>query len=129
MSTALQFSTTLMTEICYSCGVQFAMPQDMRERRLEDHKNFYCPSGHGQHYTGQTEAEKQRERAEHLAGRLTHTQDQLEATERRRRAEKGAKTRILNRVHNGVCPHCNRTFVDLAAHMVSKHGEETADVG
>jgi Fe-S oxidoreductase len=44
------------------------------------------------------------------------------------RAQKAAKTRIKNdrdriktRVANGVCPHCNRTFQNLARHMASQH--------
>ena len=34
---------------------------------------------------------------------------------------KGQVTRIKKRVANGVCPCCNRTFKDLAAHMSTQH--------
>lgn len=33
------------------------------------------------------------------------------------------KTRIKNRVKNGVCPCCNRTFENLARHMQAKHSD------
>jgi|GEM_PF-2697621 len=36
-----------------------------------------------------------------------------EAETKARRAER--------RIHAGVCPHCNRTFVQLARHMKTKH--------
>jgi hypothetical protein len=48
-------------------------------------------------------------------------QDERDTAERRRRAEKAAKTKIKNRVAKGVCPCCNRTFQNLADHMKSKH--------
>jgi len=47
--------------------------------------------------------------------------------EAQRRAEKAAKTRIKNRIGNGVCPCCNRTFKDLASHMKCKHPEYASD--
>jgi uncharacterized C2H2 Zn-finger protein len=118
------FSNVLVTETCCQCGVLFAMPEDLQRALRKEHaRSFYCPNGHSQHYIGKTEAQKQRERAERLKAQLTHTRDQLETAENRRRAEKAAKTRVLNRVKNGVCPHCKRTFKDLADHMKTKHAE------
>ena len=39
------------------------------------------------------------------------------------RSQKAAKTRLKNRVASGVCPCCNRTFKQLAAHMSRQHPE------
>ncbi len=33
------------------CGIEFCLPRSVYERRLEDHKTFYCPNGHSQHFT------------------------------------------------------------------------------
>lgn len=58
----------------------------------------------------------QRERANH-----DQTRADRDYTENRRRAEKAAKTRLKNRAKAGVCPCCNRTFKQLAAHMKTQH--------
>lgn len=112
-----------VTEECCSCGMPFAMTADFRRRRLNDRKDWYCPRGHAQHYTGKSEAQKLR--------------DQLSRTERRLEAESGRASllegqrdnlqrsygRMRERVKNGVCPCCNRTFQNLLRHMRTKHPE------
>lgn len=44
-----------------------------------------------------------------------------EAAQHQSRAFKGVVTKLKKRAANGVCPCCNRTFVDLARHMAGKH--------
>jgi hypothetical protein len=34
---------------------------------------------------------------------------------------KGVKTRMANRIKHGVCPCCNRTFLNLQRHMTTQH--------
>ena len=46
------------------------------------------------------------------------TDRMLDETNRRMKAEKQ-----LKRVHNGVCPCCNRSFQNLQKHMKTKHPE------
>lgn len=43
---------------CCRCGVWFCLDDYFKRERLKDHKEFYCPNGHDQHYTGETQAEK-----------------------------------------------------------------------
>lgn len=124
----LHATETLITETCFSCGVLFAMTEDMRNRRLEDKKNFYCPNGHSQHYLGKTEAEKLAEKLAATEKQLEYArtarkswQDQAEAAERRRVAQLGANTKLRKRVANGVCPCCKRSFADLHRHMTGQH--------
>jgi len=96
------------------------MAEEFKKQRLRDHKDFYCPAGHPQHYVGETDADKLR-RAEQRNRAL---KDQLDAAEASRAAYKGQATKYRNQVaraENGVCPHCNRSFVDLRRHMGSKH--------
>lgn len=85
----------LVTEICCSCAVQFAMPREMYERRRRDHQMFYCPAGHAQHYTSKSNEEELRDELEREKRRHEFTrnardvqQRRAEAIERRRRAEK-----------------------------------------
>jgi uncharacterized Zn finger protein (UPF0148 family) len=126
-----------VSESCYACGVPFCITTEMYHQRLRDKKSFYCPNGHSQAYIGQTEVEKERDA---LRAQLQREQSARESAERSRKwAEKQARganvaagmakakvRRVMERVHAGVCPHCNRTFKQLAAHMKSKHAEQLA---
>lgn len=123
MSTTLTVSQDLRTQNCISCGVLFAFPEELDNRLRQTHAAFYCPSGHSQVYLGKTEAEKLREQLVEKERLLTVARC-AEVNERnaRQRIERQHK-RICKRVHNGVCPCCNRTFANLARHMATKHPE------
>lgn len=115
---------TFATETCCKCGIAFAMTVDFQRRRRADRGTFYCPAGHGQHYTGKSEEQKLREKVEQLerdnasafnsAARAREERDQIAR----------AHTRMRTRVMNGVCPCCNRTFQNLLSHMRSEHQSE-----
>ncbi|GAA3009220.1 hypothetical protein [Microbacterium aurantiacum] len=122
------FTGQLTVQTCCVCGIAFGVEARYDAARREDHKTFYCSAGHGQSYTGKTEAQKLREQlatAERRRGWaeaiLTSTRDQLAATERSLRGHKAAKTRIKNRIAAGVCPCCSRTFQNLSRHMAGQH--------
>lgn len=129
--------TALVHERCCRCGVLFGLERG-HQRRLLDNPgtSFFCPNGHSQHYVGESEAERERrartraegllaqERAEHADTRRLRN-----AAERRLTAQRGATTRLKNRVKHGVCPCCQRTFANVARHMATKHptfGEASA---
>lgn len=128
---------TLVVVSCASCGVVYAIPASFDRSAREwtgdrvDGRGWAicCPFGHTWHYVGgQTEAEKLRDRLaseRDRAGRLASQRDQLEASLRGTRAN-AARTRkelkaVKSRVAAGVCPCCNRTFKQLAAHMKRQH--------
>jgi hypothetical protein len=108
----------------------FGIPADYQTRRRNDHASFYCPSGHAQSYQGKSEAEQ-------LRAQLAEKDAAIEAERRSRKwAEDRAKganisagmaraahRRLSDRVSHGVCPCCQRTFKQLAAHMKAKHPE------
>ena len=115
---------TIYTVIdCPACGVLFAITEELEERRRKDGKSFYCPNGHSMSY-GNSDTEKlrkEREKNARLTARLDQEKAATAALDRQRAAMKGQVTRIKKRVANGVCPCCNRTFKDLAAHMSTQH--------
>lgn len=128
----------MYTHICIECGVPFAIPKQLDDRLRQTRESFYCPNGHHQHYVGKTEAEKIREQAERekkiLQAQLNEANRSKEYwnseyKHQRQRAitAKAQKTRLANRVKNGVCPCCNRSFTDLAAHMQTKHPDFNTD--
>lgn len=107
----------LITETCYSCGVLFAMTEDFKNNRLKDRKSFYCPSGHAQHYLGETDTE----RLKKAQAREVALRDQLEAAVREGEKTRQALLRDRQRFMNGVCPCCNRSFENVRRHMSSQH--------
>ncbi|HMA26059.1 MAG: hypothetical protein ACM33U_07590 [Solirubrobacterales bacterium] len=119
--------TTLEVEIC-TCGVLFAAPQNLLDKRREDGRTFYCPNGHHLVYDSENERLKRDLAA---TRRVAQSRlDLLHAEENSHRATRGHLTRKkkqLARVSAGVCPCCNRTFQNLARHMQTKHPNERAD--
>lgn len=119
---------------CPMCFVYYSAPNALFEARRADGKNFYCPNGHILSYKDneQDRIRQERDRLKQESARLEEARllairqrdsarDKTHQTERRLAAQRGVTTRLKNRVANGVCPCCNRTFVDLARHMSTKH--------
>lgn len=108
-------------EHCYKCGVPFAMTHDFQKRRLQDRQTFYCPSGHGQVYTGKSPEQKLREELERKQNALDAERGRAIALEQQRDQIAKAHRKMRDRVRNGVCPCCSRTFQNLMAHMRTEH--------
>lgn len=119
-------TVTFVTVECFKCGTPFALSRDFYESRLTDKKRWFCPNGHSQVFVGLSDKEKlSRARA-----KITHLSDQKDAAQRSADAYKGHFTRVkkqVDRAEKGVCPHCNRSFLDLRRHMESKHLAELTD--
>lgn len=122
-----------VTVKCCACGEQFGMAQGSYDTLTKSCATFHCPFGHAQHFNlGPSEADELRRERDRLKQQMAYKEDQLrEARERaekeRHRANgyKGHATRITKRAKAGVCPCCNRTFKQLAAHMANKHPQFT----
>ena len=112
LQTVLHFKTTH----CITCGVVIAMVDKFYDRRLHDHKTYYCPSGHSQHFIGESEAAKNARLLREEQARHQRTLSRANDAERER-------NRLKKRVKAGVCPCCHRTFKQLVAHMKHKHPE------
>jgi hypothetical protein len=113
---------------CWSCHVDFGIGELFMAERRKDHAAFYCPNGHGNYYAQDNAEEALRKDKERLEARLRDQREYTErerqrrlTAERQRSAAKGQVTKIKNRVGNGVCPCCNRTFVNLGKHTAGQH--------
>jgi len=135
--TAIIVQTKYVTHTCPQdrCGVEFAVAEGYDARRREDHRTFYCPSGHSMSYLGKTEEQKQRERAERLQRQIDareadiRTEQRRLANERRSHAAtKGQLTKAKKRAAHGVCPGCNRSFANVARHVAHQHPELVEEV-
>lgn len=123
MSTFIHTQTYTVLH-CSECSVAFGLTNQFIATRRRDRKNFYCPNGHSQWYPGKTaeqEAKELRARLEAARKTQDHLRSEADHQAAVARGYKGALTKVKKRVGNGVCPCCNRQFVDVAAHMATKH--------
>jgi hypothetical protein len=121
------FGTNFTSIQCCSCGCHFGLDEYMYKRRLEDKKDFYCPNGHPQSYT-ESEADQLRKERDRLKQQIAYKDDLVKAAERQVVAAKGQITKLKKRAKAGVCPCCNRTFSNMAAHMKTKHPDMDPNV-
>lgn len=116
--------TTLKTIECGTCGVVHAIPESLYNSCYEYGGFWHCPIGHSR---GWEEGKSQREKKD-LQKKLDKANKlldwaKLDAAQERKKASnyKGQIKKLKNRAKVGVCPCCNRTFKQLAAHMKNKH--------
>lgn len=108
---------------CGGCGFPFMVPAEWLQKLMNEKGSYHCPNGCSRIFTGPTEAQKikellEKERSERVAAERVLS-DKLSKVI----SEKNKIKKDLNRVNNGVCPCCNRTFSNLMRHMKTKHPE------
>lgn len=108
-------------EECYKCGIPFMFPNYQKKRLVASQELFYCPNGHPQHYCGKTEAQKLKDELELQKQQHQRAQQQLSDTLLDTMNERNKLKQQVKRIHKGVCPCCNRTFVNVQRHMETKH--------
>lgn len=128
-------TTELYVTSCPTCHVVHAIPRDMERRMREKGGKAFCANGHEWWFTEtanqRLEKELARERAQHDQTRAARdaAREARDQAARRAAAARGQVTKIKNRVGNGVCPCCNRTFQNLHRHMATKHPAWKRDDG
>jgi hypothetical protein len=112
------------------CGTEFVVGKSLYEFWIDRGGNWsmHCPLGHTFVPGRTSEASKLRDelarekhKLEQSRAHAEHLTRRVEAKARQVAAARGQVTKIKNRVKNGVCPACSRTFENLARHMASKH--------
>lgn len=129
-------TVSLRVQDCPTCGVIYAITDDLAKRRQADGGSWYCPNGHSIMYrTPDVEMEREKAAEEELKRRraeealanarleLKYLGMDYESEKRSKAAIKGQLTKVKKRVAHGVCPCCNRTFANLARHMSGQHPE------
>lgn len=107
---------------CCVCGTPFAIPAVMLSDKRKTAGSIYCPSGH---CIGWTETEADRLRKKLATETNLRTQAELNAA---RALDRQQEAEAMLRKHekrsaNGVCPCCNRSFINMQRHMKTKHPE------
>jgi hypothetical protein len=106
---------TLVIETRIDCGVTFAFTQGFKDQRQKDGKWFYCPNGHSMIYSN-NDVQKMRDLKRALKDAQSDRSFWMEQAEEKGRslsATRGQVTKIKNRVAKGICPCCNRQFMNL----------------
>lgn len=114
---------TMYVETCCQCGVTFAFTTGYQAQKSKDGEIFYCPNGHGQHYSN-SDAKKLKDAiatAKREEENANWWREQAEEKARSLSATRGQITKIKNRIAKGVCPCCNRSFENLHNHMETQH--------
>lgn len=117
----VQFMISLTLMTCPTCGIQYAIPEDLRVKRARDHANWYCPNGHRLHYPGESDIEKIQREAREAQAQLNTERHLRLVAEKSKDALAKENKRIKRRIAGGVCVCCNRTFENLQQHMQTKH--------
>lgn len=115
----LQFSMI----VCGGCGIPFYVPSYWYDKRANARGEFHCPNGCNRVFSGKTAEEKLKEQLEQVKAEAEKEQQKLQEFTLKVMAEKNDLQKQLKRVHKGVCPCCNRSFVNLQRHMKTKHPE------
>jgi len=125
LSTTLTYTGTLVVETCPTCGSHHGVPDALIDRAVRDHSvSIYCPLGHGWHYSGETEAAKERRLRRYAEDRAAAARADADRAEASRRAWKGQTTRLRNRAAAGECGFCGTFFANLGVHVARKHPDE-----
>ncbi len=121
MSTTFTEFVTLEKQSCGQCGGLFALNLEFLEHARKNKGGYHCPYCDTRWSWNESEADRLRAQLEEKERLLTVAKC-AEANERsaKETAEKKLR-RTCTRVKAGVCPCCNRTVKQLAAHMATKH--------
>lgn len=115
----MEITMELKRTTCW-CGTPFMLPVRLLEAAQNAGHTIYCPHGHTVVWK-ETEADKlrrERDRLKQDGARLE--EERSLATARAEKAE-AATRKLQKRAAAGVCPCCNRTFLNMQRHMKSKH--------
>ncbi len=122
----ITIASTLFAVECIDCGVIFGVTDTYEKRRRGDHGTFHCPNGHPQFYPAKNEAEKLRDQLAAERRNAEKAEERWQREKASHAATKGQLTKTKKWVAGGVCPCCNRSFVQLARHMSGQHPEYDA---
>src|SRR5262245_22389812 len=109
---------------CCTCGCRVWLTPTHYYAAMEGRSKitFHCGYGHAQHFTDEDdEIVKIRRERDRLKQKVAQLDDTITAQTKQIADLKQASVTMAKRVAAGVCPCCNRSFVQLQRHMKTKH--------
>ena len=119
----INLGLTLSAITCWNCGITYALPERYISERRENGGAWVCPNGHSTVF-GESEVVKL---TKQLQAERRRTGEALEREKAAWRAQQKTERKFKQqrrRVTNGLCPCCNRSFVNLARHIKTQHPKE-----
>lgn len=130
-----QQTETLVTKNCPACGIFYGIPKSFNDSKYNNGGSWCCPNGHPLVFTktevDQLKTELANAKASRDSERSLRVRAQNEADHFRKSRDgmKGQLTLVKKRLANGICPCCNRYFVELHHHMTTQHSDFLAETG
>lgn len=122
MGAVLQFQLVVEHQCnCITCSTPIFMDSHVANEFRRNHKSFYCINGHSQCWPGKSDLEKLREELDWEKRRRESAEASRDTARRAEASVRGRLRAQSERVANGVCPCCKRTFQNLMRHMSTKH--------
>lgn len=115
-------NVALATISCSACGILYAFPESLMQYKRDNGGDFHCPNGHSQIFSKPT-CTRLREELDTKQRELTAARCETLAEKNGRAAAEKEMARHKKRMKNGVCPCCQRSFINLQRHMATKHPE------
>lgn len=109
---------------CWVCGVPFCISSTLRDAINRDNGVLFCPRGDrlGLGESDLSKLQKEKESSERgLQAQVNKATHARLVAERERDKAKKEKLAVERRIAHGICPCCNKTFADIANHMVTEH--------
>lgn len=122
----IRYGGRLVVEVCW-CGMRHAVPVELVDHQLQQFNagetpiDIYCPLGHSWVPSGRSDLDLLKTQLRRAEARETALNARLDQEKASHAATKGQLTKARKRVAKGVCPCCNRSFVNVARHMASQH--------
>lgn len=124
MNTTQTHTTHLYVSTCPTCHITHGFPNDMRDQMKEWGGVVYCPNGHRWEFRTDKSFKAQLEDEQR---RVQNMKFQRDLHKRMAAAARGQATKLKNRIKNGVCPCCNRSFTNLRRHIANQHPDYCKD--
>ena len=129
MATVISKDVTMVDTNCYSCGMDFMVPQWLDQQARDKGRGWFCPSCGKTTVYSESKVDKLKKQLESERTRAQWLRDQLDASEKSLSAQKGVVTKLKKRASAGVCPCCNRQFQNVKLHMGRKHPDFVKEQG
>ena len=130
MQKILQDGEWFVFATCPDCGTRHAFPEALYAAGMlrRGVMSIWCPNGHAWHYArGEREIDKIRRERDRIHQKLAEVIDERNDALRRADQHAAKVKRLETRSKNGLCPCCNRSFVNLRRHVATKHPEFRAN--
>jgi hypothetical protein len=126
MKTITVEGQTLVAMQCGTCSIWHALPKMMYDTCIEEGGYWHCPIGHSRGYAeGRKDREAVRRERDLLRQQTARLEDELREAKAETDKAKTETLAVKRRATAGICPCCNRTFVNVQQHMKTKHPNVT----